>query len=240
MIEHFFKIIEEKHPIHSKHLKSLTFSQKDIRDFEKLLSYYQEKMGLDIKEQAECYLMFLNKNLEETKFFLENHRYRYSTFEEVKDQVYFNESYMQKYMIGLSISSYTWSAHINTRVFFTNYLEKMQSLLDAKYLEVGPGHGEYFLKAIEAGIFDTHTGIDISPTSCRMTRDIIDFNFKDHVKANFICGDFLTFESQEKYDLIVMGEVLEHVEKPKEFLKKAGSLLKDTGGGGKTFCDNTY
>ena len=40
---------------------------------------------------------------------------------------------------------------------------------------------------------------------------------------------FEDFESEENFDLILMASVLEHVEKPEEFLKKANKLLASNG-----------
>lgn len=67
--------------------------------------------------------MILNDTLEETKFFIESGTYRYSSFDEVKDKVYFNESYMKQYMIGLALSSFVWIAHIKVRKYFSQYLK---------------------------------------------------------------------------------------------------------------------
>ncbi|MCE3040045.1 class I SAM-dependent methyltransferase [Helicobacter anatolicus] len=229
MIQGFLELVAQKDVVHGKYLSALNLQEEDQKEFAKLLEFYQERMQISLQEQVECYLMFLHKNLEETKFFLENHRYRYSTFDEVKNQVYFNEEYMQKYMIGLAISSYIWSTHIGARKEFAKYLSTIESNL--KYLEVGVGHGEYFLQAIKSGCFAKCIGVDISPTSCKMSEEII-HHYQESCNADFLCKDFLMFDTQEKYDVIVMGEVLEHVEKPLEFLKKAKGLLSGGGGGG--------
>ncbi|MCD4861699.1 class I SAM-dependent methyltransferase, partial [Campylobacter coli] len=98
-IEKLFQTIAQKNPIHSKYLKKIEFSQEDEEEFDKLISYYIQD-GISIEEQCDCYLLILNDTLEETKFFIENGAYRYSSFDEVKDKVYFNESYMKQYMIG--------------------------------------------------------------------------------------------------------------------------------------------
>ncbi|EEV5379681.1 class I SAM-dependent methyltransferase, partial [Campylobacter jejuni] len=104
-IEKLFQAIAQKNPIHSKYLKKIEFPQEDEEEFDKLISYYIQD-GISIKEQCDCYLLILNDTLEETKFFIENGAYRYSSFDEVKDKVYFNESYMKQYMIGLALSSF--------------------------------------------------------------------------------------------------------------------------------------
>ena len=42
-------------------------------------------------------------------------------------------------------------------------------------------------------------------------------------------ADFFQYKSDEKFDCIVMGEVLEHVERPLQMLEKIYELLNQTG-----------
>lgn len=53
-----------------------------------------------------------------------------------------------------------------------------------------------------------------------MTQENVEF-----IQANFINRDF----EGEKFDVIIFGEVLEHISDPTPFLEKATSLLKDDG-----------
>ncbi|EAH9367611.1 hypothetical protein E4I85_01690 [Campylobacter jejuni] len=85
-IEKLFQAIAQKNPIHSKYLKKIEFPQEDEEEFDKLISYYIQD-GISIKEQCDCYLLILNDTLKETKFFIENGAYRYSSFDEVKDLI---------------------------------------------------------------------------------------------------------------------------------------------------------
>ncbi len=41
--------------------------------------------------------------------------------------------------------------------------------------------------------------------------------------------DFLEYDFNEQFDFITIGEVLEHVENPKNFLNKARKILSDDG-----------
>lgn len=71
--------------------------------------------------------------------------------------------------------------------------------------------------------------MDISETSLSLTKKMIDdLGIHDDV-IQYLHQDFLTFEDSNKYDVIVMGEVLEHVEKPLEFLRKCKALISDSG-----------
>lgn len=89
-------------------------------------------------------------------------------------------------------------------------------------LELGIGHGHTSL--IFNKEFNTHTIIEGST-------DIIN-NFTEKypsIKANIIHEWFEKFESSIKYDVIVMGFILEHVEEPQIILKKYKNYLKPTG-----------
>lgn len=44
-----------------------------------------------------------------------------------------------------------------------------------------------------------------------------------------VCEDFFSYKDDEKFDCIVMGEVLEHVEEPERMLRKIRTLLKEDG-----------
>lgn len=48
-------------------------------------------------------------------------------------------------------------------------------------------------------------------------------------KIKFLCDDFLTYNFDEKFDCIIMGEVLEHIYNPGLFLDKCKNLLEDDG-----------
>jgi trans-aconitate methyltransferase len=89
-------------------------------------------------------------------------------------------------------------------------------------LELGIGHG--YATSIFANHFETHTVLDGAPA-------IID-NFKHkypNCKANITETRFEQFTSNEKFDVIVMGFVLEHVEDPVKILSHYKTFLSATG-----------
>jgi cyclopropane fatty-acyl-phospholipid synthase-like methyltransferase len=94
-----------------------------------------------------------------------------------------------------------------------------------KYLEIGPGHGYFMAKAMSTTAYDSFSGIDISPTSLELTKKFLDSEFWGETKNfNLVLSDFLEVNFKDRYDAIVMGEVLEHVEEPISFLEKIKSL----------------
>lgn len=227
--EELFKLIEEKNPLHKKCLDGLQLSKEEYSDLEKLIIYYKDTLNITLEEQAKSYIVVLDDTLEETKYFIEFGKYRYSTLVEVENMVYFNESYMKQYMVGLAISSFIWNAHIEVRRYFGKYIDNKQTQGNT-YLEIGPGHGEFFVKALRSQKFKEYFGIDISPISCQMSKDMVENQFGNiNTKCEFICKDFTKCNFNNKADLVVMGEVLEHVEQPLQFMKDVKALLNNNG-----------
>lgn len=127
-------------------------------------------------------------------------------------------------MYGLALTVFLWPNHLKTKRFF----EKRLPLdMAGRYLEIGPGHGLFFMTAMRLGRFSSHTGIDVSPTSVQMTRGILKSMMSGNVSDyEIIERDFLKWKSQEDFDAIVMGEVLEHIEAPVDLLRRIASVAR--------------
>jgi 2-polyprenyl-3-methyl-5-hydroxy-6-metoxy-1,4-benzoquinol methylase len=97
------------------------------------------------------------------------------------------------------------------------------------YLEIGPGHGYYMTTAVTQGAFDSFVGVDISEASIAQTRAMIDFFApQSSPRIDLQHCDFLDAGSLKagSFDAVVMGEVLEHVEKPDVFLRRIHELAR--------------
>ncbi|GMK38273.1 hypothetical protein PCCS19_13270 [Paenibacillus sp. CCS19] len=88
-----------------------------------------------------------------------------------------------------------------------------------KLLEVGVGAGEFSAVAKEF-LFDV-TGLDIRSAYAKAVSEMLDIPV--------YTSDFDAFESVDGYDVIVMGDVIEHMADPLRALRKAHSLLNDNG-----------
>ncbi|MDR0223153.1 MAG: class I SAM-dependent methyltransferase [Oscillospiraceae bacterium] len=88
-----------------------------------------------------------------------------------------------------------------------------------KLLEVGLGGCECILAARETG-YDVF-GVDIMESYVKNARDKYGLNVE-------VC-DFTSFETNEKYDVIIMGDVIEHVFEPAVMISKANELLNAGG-----------
>lgn len=207
-------------PLHQNFLNlSLSkITDIEINLFEKYLNFC-EQQDLSMQYMAKCYATIVEDTINEQIYFRKNKKYRHDSFESIAKDVYFNADYMAKYMYGLAITGYFWPNHLEMYRFFENTLPRH---IDGRYLEIGPGHGNYMMRAMETSSYKSFTGIDISKTSIEMTDKILkEFLPIEKQKYDLQCIDFLEFDLPYKtYDAIVMGEVLEHVERPDIFLKR--------------------
>lgn len=86
-------------------------------------------------------------------------------------------------------------------------------------LEVGVGNGHLIAVAREMGY--RVTAVEILEQAAQETADLL--------QCPILCGDFLRMPEDHTYDVITMGDVLEHLRDPLEGLKKACRLLKSGG-----------
>lgn len=197
----------------------------ELEDLDRYLEFCAQR-SLDIGYLAQCYDIIVKDTLREQLYFQRHGRYRYSTFDEVADAVYFDDEYMRKYMYGLAITAWLWPNH---RAMHRSFAAAVPADRGGSYLEIGPGHGVYMLTAMNQSAYEHFEGIDLSPTSVALTRELLESRDEaDGKQYEVHCCDFLEDELRRpKYDAIVMGEVLEHVEEPLVFLEKIRELAAD-------------
>jgi SAM-dependent methyltransferase len=179
--------------------------------------------GHPIEYLAECYNTVVLDTLREQIWFNRHGHYRHSTFAEVAGDVYHNPDYMRRYMVGLALTAFVWPNHAAMR---RHFLATLPTARGGAYLEIGPGHGFYFLSAIRRARFERYVGVDISATSVDLTRRVVG-HFLGGLPAHVDIrqGDFLADAVPEApFAAIVMGEVLEHVEAPGRFLARIADL----------------
>jgi 2-polyprenyl-3-methyl-5-hydroxy-6-metoxy-1,4-benzoquinol methylase len=184
---------------------------------------YCVNRGESIDYLAKCYNTIVQDTLREQLHFQRYRRYRHSTYAEVADSVYQNDDYMRRYMFGLALTGFLWPNHREIHRYFIDRLPRASR---GRYLEIGPGHGVYFLAAMRHAAFERFEAVDISPTSAAQTRDLIESgHFGSFSNYEITCRDFLADDRiRPGFAAVVMGEVLEHVEKPQAFMRRIYEL----------------
>jgi SAM-dependent methyltransferase len=89
-------------------------------------------------------------------------------------------------------------------------------------LELGLGHG--FSTNLFSQNFERHVVLEGSPAVIGNFRKLY-----PECKAELVETYFETFETQERFDLIVMGFILEHVDDPVDIMRRFRKFLKPDG-----------
>lgn len=171
-----------------------------------------------------CYLHMIDDMQEESLKFQRDGKYSNNSFEDVAERIYNNPEIMTYHMHGLVLAQFLWYDQIKRFTFFYENLVRLGSNSN-KYLEIGGGHGLYIYEALEllpnVSQFDM---VDISQSSLDLAKGIISDNRVVYTHKNIF-----DFEDEENFDIITLGEVLEHVEDPMSLLKKISRLLSPNG-----------
>ncbi|MEO5356329.1 MAG: class I SAM-dependent methyltransferase [Nitrospirae bacterium YQR-1] len=211
------------------------FSKRDkvfFDEFNLFLTEYTawlNSQNIDIDYAVDAYIELCADMLDCQKKFLKSGEYPTKSSEMSFEQTYSNLSKMKSYMAGLALSQFLWKTHYEIYKFYDKFIAgKAESVYS--YLEIGPGHG-LFLKAAITHLSNVNsfTVVDISPQSIEITKSLIEFFFKETQKVTYNNCDIMDFHNSKTYELITMGEVLEHVANPGALLKKIRNILSPNG-----------
>jgi len=97
---------------------------------------------------------------------------------------------------------------------FLEYLKKLRERDDVKsVLEIGCGTGIYPIQFKELFQGMRYVGLDISESAIEHCRSNSDFEY--------VCGDFLSMQLSDRYDLVFSHAVIDHVYDIELFMSKA-------------------
>ena len=227
-IRQFANVVLDQNPVHAAFMERAlaNISDDEVIHLDSYIDFCLKK-GRDIEYLAESYLTIVMDTIREQIYFQKHGTYRHSTFAEVANDVYFNPEYMAHYMYGLAFTSFLWPNHL---AMFSFFKKTLPHNVPGKYLEIGPGHGYYLMTAMQQSGYGSFLGVDISDTSVAMTKELVGhFLAGENKPFDVKCLDFLAARNlaEKSFDAVVMGEVLEHVEQPKLFLRRIHEIAKD-------------
>jgi 2-polyprenyl-3-methyl-5-hydroxy-6-metoxy-1,4-benzoquinol methylase len=195
-------------------------AERSLAQFEVFLS----GQGRTLDYGIDCHLKLRGEMVKERMEFLRSGRYASTSFAEVEQRVYANPAVMEYYMYGLVLSQFFWQEQYARLEFFCRGLPAYRDRI-ASHLELGGGHGIYLASATEILAPGTHFElIDISPVSMNLARVM---NPSDRIQYH-LCNVF-DYPEGRKFDFIVAGEILEHLEEPRRLLAKIRDLLTPQG-----------
>jgi 2-polyprenyl-3-methyl-5-hydroxy-6-metoxy-1,4-benzoquinol methylase len=167
----------------------------------------------------------------EEVFFRRENRYRLSTFEEAAREVYDNAPLMTRYMSGLFMSDVLWVNHASAMDDFASvYLPAAKR--GGAHLEIGPGHGMLLYLATRFGDFGSLSAWDVSATSIAHTRHVLDLigvGGRVDLQLQNMYDPACLANHRGRFDTVVLSEVLEHLEQPREALEIIRDLLAPGG-----------
>lgn len=165
---------------------------------------------------------------EEELHFRRSGSYRLSSFEEAEREVYGNTAFMSRYVNGLLLSQILWANHAAMMHYYmTRFLPLAAD--GFHHLEVGPGHGLLLYCAASMPGNATATGWDISETSIASTRHALSaLGAKEGIALAI--GDLMHPPVVDTpFDMVVLSEILEHIEEPVTALRQMKSCLAPDG-----------
>ncbi len=154
-------------------------------------------------------------------------RYKYSSFEEVEREVYNNPEVMgNRYLYGLFLSQIFWVNHYKILIFFEDLFCKFNKD-NGVFLEVPTGTGIYSSIFMKNNLRWEFFGCDLSQSSINFSKNLIKIRNNRDLEINNV--NVFDLDENKKFDKIICGELLEHLEEPEKLLKKLKNLLKSEG-----------
>jgi 2-polyprenyl-3-methyl-5-hydroxy-6-metoxy-1,4-benzoquinol methylase len=215
---HFKHIKQGLHPI----LKQSGMAA-DFNDLHNVICHYFQCNHITPQQVAIDYLHMVGDMRREMGYFMINNKYSCPNQSEALKRVYSQPLVMRYYLNALLVSNLLWEHHFRMLMYFKTEISAL--FKDSiNVLDIGSGYGLYAKLVKECWPGAGINIIDISETSLRMAQQIVG---ADH--ADFINCDIFDYYTDNGFDLIILGEILEHLDDPLELLKRVAGFLSPNG-----------
>lgn len=235
--------IQAKNPLQRKMINNVLTGGdekfwKRINSFSKGFETLLNEQNITPDKVADCYVKLCKDMLLEQIKFKKTGRYSSTSFAEVADRVYHSVSEMEAMVYGLAMSQFLWRNHYGLFDFFIETIKEVNINKEINnYLEIGPGHGLHLVESIRQFSTARFDVVDISAISLDLSKNIIK-HFVPNSTINFYQQDVCLFNGASSYDLVVINEVLEHLENPLKMMKRINQLIGKNGLVFLTTCAN--
>lgn len=185
-------------------------------------------IGDDLPRFIAGYRWMCEAFVAEDLYFRRHGAYRLSKFEDAYREVYSNTEYMDNYLRGILLSQVLWTNQAASFHFYVHrFLAGLKSSSDL--LEIGPGHGLLIYFAARSPLVRSITGWDVSESSLAMTRNTLETIGVDHGFSLELCNILEPASVFQRFDAIVISEVLEHLDRPELALSTIFQALRPGG-----------
>lgn len=183
---------------------------------------------LEIGDLARYYAEYtMEQNLLQARYEISG-SYPVSSFDEANRSIYQNEGIMTAYMIGLMMTQFLWPHHLKVFEFFgKNFVEKLNWQDQLEACEFAPGHGLFGRWFLQKCPKSRLIGVDISPKAIELAISFVPIDLLQ--RATYVQGDVQCWGKSKpgEFDVVISGELLEHIESPTKVLRAIYSRLKE-------------
>ena len=225
--QRFYQLLDERYPMFSHGVDEARRVAPELVDthFEESLRWVVNGFGDDaLANVADGYAFFTVEVNRAQQAYERVGHYRFSTFADANREVYQQAEYMRNYYWGVYAILFCWPHYVELMDFYLNRFVKR--LAGGRLVEIAPGHGAWGVLAAAGAQDLSLDGLDISPTSLELAPKMAaGAGLGD--RCFYRVGDATKVDHDHaRYDAGVCCFMLEHLEKPGDFLAGFAPALK--------------
>jgi 2-polyprenyl-3-methyl-5-hydroxy-6-metoxy-1,4-benzoquinol methylase len=225
-ISHVLIIIRQRDSLHFKQLKTnmRQILCDDWNLLHNVICKYFVFNKISPQKVADDYLHMITDMRHEMGYFIAYNRYSCRSQEEALEKFYSKPEVMDYYLNALLVSYLLWQHHFKMLMFFKRGLSVLIKQEEGLVLDIGSGHGlnSYLVHQVFSDVFIDV--VDINNTSLDMTKVML-----SAPNVSFYNKDIFDYKPDSKYDLIILGELLEHLDDPEKLLYHVKEMLSPAG-----------